>query len=116
MKSELIKSLETRKASKFIKFLLFSFAVLALIFFMLKISRFIYCHTIAFCHDFSASPEMIATQLAQQYEDAVQDIAATRYKSAQQRLEYIIYRNPEYPGAAEKLAEVEKILLVTPAP
>ena len=116
MKSELQKSLQPRKPSRFMKFLLFSFAIAVLTFFILKTSDYIYCHTVAICDDFYAPPEIAATQVSQQYEAALQDIAAQRYESAQQRLEYIIFRDPEFPGAAEKLIEVEKLLHITPTP
>ena len=35
-------------------------------------------------------------------------INAKRYKIAEQRIEYVIQQNPEYPGAAEKLLEIQK--------
>jgi hypothetical protein len=116
MKSEMPKPLQTKKPLKFIKILLYAFGIVALIFFTLKTSDYIYCHTIAICDDFYASPEIRATQLKQQYEAAIQDIEAKRYENAQQRLEFIIYRDPKYPGVAEKLVEVEKLLHVTPTP
>ena len=47
---------------------------------------------------------------------AVQDIDAGRYLYAKQRLEYILAIDPEYPGAAERLYEINKILSVTQIP
>ena len=79
--------------------------------------NFVYCHTIAICEVRpTMSPEMVATQLPIQYEYVIEDINAGRYENARQRLEYIIYHNPEYPGAKAKLAEVEKLLNLTPLP
>ena len=42
----------------------------------------------------------------EQYELALQEIANKDYGRARQRLEYVIQIAPDYPGAAEKLAEV----------
>ncbi|MCS6907483.1 MAG: hypothetical protein RML93_06330 [Anaerolineales bacterium] len=42
----------------------------------------------------------------EQYELALQEIANQEYGRARQRLEYVIQIAPDYPGAAEKLAEV----------
>ena len=52
---------------------------------------------------------MMATQIHDQYEYAIQqDMNLGRYEAARQRLEYILSKDPEYPGAKEKLLEVEK--------
>ncbi len=41
-----------------------------------------------------------------QFQLAVEDIEAGRYRTAQQRLEFVIETDPGFPGATEKLAEV----------
>lgn len=52
----------------------------------------------------------------EQYELALQEIASKEYGRARQRLEYVIQIAPDYPGAAEKLAEVifEASITATP--
>lgn len=52
----------------------------------------------------------------EQYELALQEIASKDYGRARQRLEYVIQIAPDYPGAAEKLAEVifEASITATP--
>lgn len=52
----------------------------------------------------------------EQYELALQEIASKDYQRARQRLEYVIQIAPDYPGAAEKLAEVifEASITATP--
>ncbi len=52
----------------------------------------------------------------EQYELALQEMASKDYVRARQRLEYIIQIAPDYPGAAEKLAEVifEASITATP--
>ncbi|MCX8063475.1 MAG: hypothetical protein N3D16_12920, partial [Anaerolineales bacterium] len=52
----------------------------------------------------------------EQYELALQEIASKDYLRARQRLEYVIQIAPDYPGAAEKLAEVifEASITATP--
>ncbi|MDO9302025.1 MAG: hypothetical protein Q7T89_11605, partial [Anaerolineales bacterium] len=54
-------------------------------------------------------------QLSEQYSFALVDIEFKRYEAAAQRLEYIISKNPGYPGAQEKLTEV-LVLSVIPTP
>jgi tetratricopeptide (TPR) repeat protein len=54
-------------------------------------------------------------QLSEQYSFALVDIEFKRYEAAVQRLEYIISKNPGYPGAQEKLTEV-LVLSVIPTP
>lgn len=79
--------------------------------------KFVYCHTVAICDSRPPiSSEMIATQMVDQYEYALLDINAGRYENAKQRLEYVLSRDPKYPGAKEKLSEVEKFLELTPTP
>jgi hypothetical protein len=45
-------------------------------------------------------------QLTEQFQFVDEDIQAGRYKIAQQRLEYILLKDPSFPGAQEKLTEV----------
>ncbi len=45
-------------------------------------------------------------QLGEQFQYALVDIQFQRYANAQQRLEYIIKKDPMFPGAQEKLTEV----------
>jgi tetratricopeptide (TPR) repeat protein len=45
-------------------------------------------------------------QLTEQFQFVNEDIEAGRYKIAQQRLEYILLKDPSFPGAKEKLTEV----------
>ena len=123
MKSEQADSLKSKIAivknlPKPFKILLAVFIGAIFLVSLFKIGDFVYCHTVAFCDPVrpTMSPEMIATQVSIQYEYAIQDINAGRYENARQRLEYIIHFNPEYPGAKEKLLEVEKILKLTPTP
>jgi tetratricopeptide (TPR) repeat protein len=49
---------------------------------------------------------LITKQLSEQFSFALVDIEFGRYDAARQRLEFIISKNPGYPGAAEKLTEV----------
>jgi len=48
----------------------------------------------------------IMQQLGDQFKFALVDIEFKRYANAQQRLEWIIARDPAFPGAQEKLTEV----------
>jgi tetratricopeptide (TPR) repeat protein len=49
---------------------------------------------------------VLSQQLGEQFQYALVDIEFGRYANAQQRLEYIIDKNPSFPGAQEKLTEV----------
>jgi hypothetical protein len=107
-----------KRLPKPLKILVIVCAGLALLVLLLSIGNFVYCSTVAIC-DYArpkVSPEMIATQMPIQYEYAIQDINAGRLQEAKQRLSYIMFRAPEYPGAKEKLAAVEQLLTVTPTP
>lgn len=53
-----------------------------------------------------AEATQIAAQLQSQYDLAVQEIEAGQFNRARQRLEYIIQKNPGFPGVTEKLAQV----------
>jgi len=56
-----------------------------------------------------------AQDLGAQFQEALVDIEFGRYANARQRLEYIIKRDPSYPGAQEKLTLV-LVLSNAPAP
>jgi hypothetical protein len=122
MKTEQLNTLKNRSSiikslPRPLKILLFIFIGIALLMSSLWVGEFGYCHTVAICDSRPPiSSEMIATQMADQYEYALLDINARRYKNAKQRLEYVLSRDPEYPGAKEKLSEVEKLLNLTPTP
>lgn len=67
----------------------------------------------------TAENSIVSKQLSEQYSYALVDIQFKRYDAAAQRLEYIISKNPSYPGAQEKLTEVlvvSSIPTATPAP
>jgi hypothetical protein len=123
MKSEQVDSLKSKTViiknlPKPFKILLAVFIGATFLVLSFKIGNFVYCHTVAFCDPVrpTMSAEMIANQIVDQYEYALLDINAGRYENAKQRLEYILSRDPEHPGAKEKLSEVEKVLKLTPIP
>ena len=97
----------------FLKILLIVFIGLTFLLLSFKVGNFVYCQTVAICDYFpTMSPEWVASQ----YEYANQDINLGRYEAARQRLEFILSKDPEYPGAREKLLEVKDILKTTPTP
>src|SRR5574341_2624522 len=49
---------------------------------------------------------VISQQLGEQFQYALVDIQFQRYENAQQRLEFIIAHDPNFPGAQQKLTEV----------
>ncbi len=49
---------------------------------------------------------VVSKQLMEQYQLALVDFQFGRYEIAKQRLEYIIAKNPSFPGVKEKLTEV----------
>jgi outer membrane protein assembly factor BamD (BamD/ComL family) len=53
-----------------------------------------------------AETSILSKQLMEQYQFALVDIQFGRYETAQQRLEFIVAKDPNYPGVAEKLTEV----------
>jgi tetratricopeptide (TPR) repeat protein len=53
-----------------------------------------------------AEVSVTSKQLTEQYTLALVDITFGRYATAQERLEYIIKKDPSFPGAQEKLTEV----------
>jgi hypothetical protein len=118
MKPELLDDLEKKKYSRLIKILVIVVLIFIGTFFTLIIGKDIYCHTVDFCEVWRPpmTAEMIAKQLNGQYDLAIVDIEAGRYENAKKRLEYVLALSPKHPGVSEKLAEVEKILNLTPAP
>ncbi|MCQ3937622.1 MAG: hypothetical protein DPW18_11330 [Chloroflexi bacterium] len=67
----------------------------------------------------AAEESILVQQLSEQFSFALVDIQFARYENARQRLEYIISKDPNFPGAQEKLTEVlvlSSIPTATPAP
>jgi tetratricopeptide (TPR) repeat protein len=61
--------------------------------------------------------QAVAQQADEQFQLAVEDLAAERYETARQRLEYVIRLDPSHPGAADRLAEALLVLNApTPSP
>ena len=58
---------------------------------------------------------VISQQLGQQFQYALVDIEFRRYENAKQRLEFIIARDPTFPGAQDKLTQV-LVLMNQPTP
>ncbi len=56
-----------------------------------------------------------SAELKTQYDLGVADLAAGHNELARQRFEYILGIEPNYPGAAEKLAEAKVVLQITPS-
>jgi len=57
-----------------------------------------------------------AVELKLQYDLGTTDLAAGRYPVAVERFQYIVKIDPDYPGAAEKLAQARSALQATPTP
>ncbi len=67
----------------------------------------------------NAEKAVITQQLSEQFTLALVDIQFARYETARQRLEFIIQHDPNFPGAAQKLAEVMVAISIptaTPTP
>lgn len=65
----------------------------------------------------TAERAILSEQLAEQFSYALVDIEFGHYENARQRLEFIIDKDPSYPGARDKLTEVLVLSSVpTPAP
>jgi hypothetical protein len=62
------------------------------------------------------STAKMAQDLIDQFILGIQDMDSGRYDGARQRLEYIVYNDPSFPGAIDKLAEVLRILNITATP
>jgi hypothetical protein len=54
--------------------------------------------------------------LTDQFNRGISDLNAGQFESARQRFEFILSKDPNFPGAAEKLAEVKQILFATATP
>jgi hypothetical protein len=54
--------------------------------------------------------------LTEQFNQGVADMQAGRFESARQRFAFIVSEDPNFPSAAEKLGEVERILFATATP
>lgn len=64
-----------------------------------------------------AEKSIISQQLSEQFSFALVDIEFERYDNAKQRLEFIISKDPGYPGVQEKLTEVLVLSSIpTPTP
>jgi type II secretory pathway pseudopilin PulG len=57
-----------------------------------------------------------ALVLTDQFNRGKQDLEAGRYEVARQRFEFVLSEDPNFPGAADKLAEVVNILVATATP
>ncbi|MFN3492241.1 MAG: hypothetical protein ACK40V_08485, partial [Anaerolineales bacterium] len=65
----------------------------------------------------AAESAILDQQLPEQFSFALVDIQFGRYENARQRLEFIIAKDPNFPGAQEKLTEVLVLSSIpTPAP
>jgi tetratricopeptide (TPR) repeat protein len=65
----------------------------------------------------NADEAIVSRQVTEQFQFALVDIEFGRYESARQRLEYIISKDPGYPGASQKLTEVLVLSSIpTPTP
>jgi len=58
----------------------------------------------------------VAAMVQSQYDLAMEDMAANRLDLARQRLEYVIRLNPQFPGAADQLANVMVQMSITATP
>jgi hypothetical protein len=66
-----------------------------------------------------AQDAIVGQQVSEQFQFALVDIEFKRYDAAIQRLQYVISKKPDFPGAQEKLTEVlvvSSIPTPTPAP
>jgi outer membrane protein assembly factor BamD (BamD/ComL family) len=64
----------------------------------------------------SAESTQVVGQLDEQFAQGKQDMADKQYDRARQRFEYIIQHNPNYPGAAQMLADVLVNMSTTATP
>jgi tetratricopeptide (TPR) repeat protein len=67
----------------------------------------------------AVADSIVSQQVTEQFQFALVDIEFKRYDAAVQRLQYIISKDPEFPGAREKLTEVlviSSIPTATPTP
>lgn len=66
-----------------------------------------------------AEDSIVIQQVTEQFQFALVDIEFKRYEAAVQRLQYVISKKPDFPGARDKLTEVLVISSIptpTPAP
>jgi tetratricopeptide (TPR) repeat protein len=63
----------------------------------------------------AAQNSIVEQQVMEQFQFALVDIEFKRYEAAAQRLQYIISKDPDFPGAQEKLTEV-LVLSSVPTP
>lgn len=78
------------------------------LFFLYSLDDYIACHSTKYCDLFRpVSTDIWKATLIVKYDKALQDIHAHRFADAEERLEYIVYNDPGYPGAAEKLKELQ---------
>jgi hypothetical protein len=64
----------------------------------------------------AAAQSIVAQSLGEQFELAQQDFETRRFDIARQRLEYILQKDPAYPGAAELLSKALVQMAITPSP
>jgi hypothetical protein len=57
-----------------------------------------------------------AVELETQFQRGVEDLNAARFRLAASRFQYILERAPDFPGAADRLAEAQRALQVTAVP
>jgi Tfp pilus assembly protein PilF len=62
------------------------------------------------------SPALKQRQIDEQFDLAQQDFHGGNIKSAQTRLEFVLRSDPDYPGAAELLGQIQARLTPTPHP
>jgi tetratricopeptide (TPR) repeat protein len=58
----------------------------------------------------------VALAIGEQYEMGLQDMAEGRYEVARQRFDYVIQKDPNYPGVIDQMTEVQIILNATATP
>ncbi len=63
-----------------------------------------------------AQSTLVSQQLGEQFALVQQDMDAQRYTVARQRIEFILQQDVNFPGAAEKLAELLVLQAITPSP
>lgn len=64
----------------------------------------------------SQEAQQLQLSLSEQYEMGLADYQAGRYRVALQRFEYILEKDPTYPGITEQIASVITVLSVTATP
>jgi hypothetical protein len=64
----------------------------------------------------STQSALAVQSLVEQFSLGMEDINSGQYALARQRFEYILARDPSFPGAGDKLAEVMAVLYATATP